>query len=97
MEGGTAAMKAQDYAATLKVLAEVGQMLEPLDLVGFRHAIERAEAVGPVVDPTLYRRATRDPVARLELEMAKTTAELARRWQQARIDARAKLMESLPR
>jgi len=50
-------MNDAEYLQTqMQVLLLAGLLLQ-LDLPAFLHRIEAAEALGPVLDPTLYRRA----------------------------------------
>jgi len=51
-------MQRAEYEATQRVLQMVASMLLPLDLKGFLAAIGRAEALGPVLDPSLYMAAS---------------------------------------
>jgi hypothetical protein len=50
-------MTPQEYAHTQIALAAALQTLRGLDLQGFIVACDRAEALGPMIDPTLYRNA----------------------------------------
>lgn len=45
----------QEYQAAVTTCASAGSMISLFDLPGILNAIERAHAVGPIVDPTLYR------------------------------------------
>lgn len=47
--------KGLEYQAAVGTCALVGVMLTEHDLPGMLNAIEHAEAVGPMIDPTLYR------------------------------------------
>lgn len=44
-----------EYQAAVGSCALVGAMLTQYDLPAMLNAIERAEAIGPMIDPTLYR------------------------------------------
>jgi hypothetical protein len=44
-----------EYQAAVGSCALVGSMLTQYDLPAMLNAIERAEAIGPMIDPTLYR------------------------------------------
>jgi hypothetical protein len=48
-------MKDTEYHAIQVKLFEAMHAVEPLDLKGFLAAIGRAESVGHILDPTLYR------------------------------------------
>ncbi len=43
------------YQGTVRACYFCGQVLAPYDLPAMIKAIEHAETVGPVLDPTLYR------------------------------------------
>lgn len=47
--------KVEEYRAAIVCVALCGKLLAQHDLPALLAAIERAEAVGPIVDPTLYR------------------------------------------
>lgn len=47
--------KGVEYQAAVGSCALVGSMLTQYDLPEFIRAIEHAEAIGPMIDPTLYR------------------------------------------
>lgn len=46
---------AEDYRSAVVMAATAAKLLAGLDVPGLLEDIERAEAVGPIVDPTLYR------------------------------------------
>lgn len=69
------AMTDAGYTTCLKRLTVEAQALSTLDLVGFVERIEKAESVGPVLNPTLYRKG----IGRLEA--MKALAIAARRVQ----------------
>ncbi len=50
-------MNGKQYLETQMALITLGKRLEQLDLEDFLSAISKAESVGPILDPTLYRRA----------------------------------------
>lgn len=50
-------MENDEYATTQAMLVHIRRVLENLRLPEFLEAIERAQAMGPILDPTLYRRA----------------------------------------
>lgn len=50
-------MKAAEYMSTQQDLVAVGRTVERLDLNEFLRAIAKAEALTPVLDPTMYRKA----------------------------------------
>jgi len=45
----------EEYKATQDLLIAAGRMVDFLDLDEFRARIAHAHAVGPILDPTLYR------------------------------------------
>jgi hypothetical protein len=44
-----------EYALTQRLIVAAGQLVAGLDLEGFLRRIEKAEAVGPILAPSLYR------------------------------------------
>lgn len=46
-----------EYASTQQTLVMLASIAKELDLGGFLQAINHAETVGPILDPTLYMRA----------------------------------------
>lgn len=46
-----------EYRSTQNQLLIVASLVRELDLDGFLERINKAEAIGPIVDPTLYRAA----------------------------------------
>lgn len=48
-------MTNEEYEATQAMLLQAARMLDILDLDAFRDRIRTADAVGAVLDPTLYR------------------------------------------
>lgn len=47
-------MTQAEYLTVQHRLEEIAESMQELDLSGYLDAISRAEAVGPIVDPTLY-------------------------------------------
>lgn len=62
-------MNEEEYALTQSQILMLASLIMPLDLAGFLRAIDRAETLGPFLDPTLYRAAAR------ELRSVKAVAE----------------------
>lgn len=62
-------MTDDEYERTQTALQSLRAQVEVLDLDGFLARITHAEVLGPVLDPTLYRRAARqlDVVKRIAL------------------------------
>lgn len=50
-------MNQEKYVKTQVTLIEIGKMAQGLDLISFLSDINNAEIIGPLQDPTLYRRA----------------------------------------
>jgi hypothetical protein len=50
-------MNGKEYMTTQMRLIEIGKIADTLDFDGFLKAISNAETVGPIVDPTIYRKA----------------------------------------
>lgn len=50
-------MTDEQYLTVQAQLIALSQLVPAMDLTGFVDRINRAEAVGPIVDPTLYRQA----------------------------------------
>lgn len=50
-------MTDEDYCTTVEVLKTVAGLLMQMDLASARDRMERADTLGPVMDPTLYRQA----------------------------------------
>lgn len=48
-------MTEEEYTRTQTALLQLGQVVAGLDLEGFLAMISRAETMGPIMDPTLYR------------------------------------------
>lgn len=48
-------MNTKEYQATVKHVALMAQLLAGLDIPAILAAIDRAGAIGPILDPTLYR------------------------------------------
>lgn len=49
-----------EYEFTHQVVLNIARSLMTLDLTGFINRIENAQAVGPIMDPTMYRKALRN-------------------------------------
>ncbi len=62
------------YQVTLTQIALLGRMALQLDLERFLLTLERAETLGPIVDPTLYRKLIYDSKASADLAAAKELA-----------------------
>lgn len=67
----------EEYQATLAGLGSIASLCAVLPLEQFIRAIDLAESVGPVLDPTLFQAYLSDPKARLDLRAAKELAEIA--------------------
>lgn len=52
-------MNKEDYASTQSQIMMLASLIMPLDLAEFLRAIDRAETLGPLLDPTLYHAAGR--------------------------------------
>ncbi len=50
-------MEPQKYIQTQILILEIGKVTKQLDLENFLAAISSAEAVTPMLDPTMYRKA----------------------------------------
>jgi len=50
-------MKGQEYIDTQTKLITAGRLVEELDINEFLRSISKAEALAPMLDPTLYRKA----------------------------------------
>lgn len=50
-------MNGRQYLETQMRLIEIGKIADTLDLKAFLQCIKNAEALGPVLDPTQYRKA----------------------------------------
>jgi hypothetical protein len=50
-------MSKDEYQQTQQALITLALLIEGLDLLGFLRAIDRAESIGPILDPSLYGRA----------------------------------------
>jgi len=74
-------MTSAEYQATLAAIGLVARMTLNLDFDGFIQAIDRAESIGPFVDPTLYQRFLHDDRARAELRLARDAATKLREIQ----------------
>ena len=48
-------MTDEEYHATVEALKTISGLLMQMDLVSVRDRMERADTLGPVLDPTLYR------------------------------------------
>ena len=48
-------MDKETYAATQQILLDIARKVVLLQLDDFLAAIERADTLGPILDPTLYR------------------------------------------
>ena len=48
-------MDSDDYKMTQEMLLMLARQVRLLDLSAFLQAIDRAETLGPILDPTLYR------------------------------------------
>lgn len=70
-------MKPDDYMKVQMTLLKAGKEISQLDLESFCDAISRAETLGPIVDPTLSRRAMD------RLEKIKKVAQTARAFKHA--------------
>lgn len=68
-------MKQAAYEMTQEQLVILAQLINPLPLVEFLDAIDRAETLGPILDPTLFHKAGR------RLEQVKALAHAARTFQ----------------
>jgi len=76
-------MDKKKYRETQSSIFIIAAMVERLDLQGFLAAIDKAETVGPIVDPTLYIRGRRN------LQTIKNFAGSLLTFQQAVAKARA--------
>lgn len=74
----------EDYEAIQQLLISQGRIFVMLDIEGFIEAIDRAETVGPFIDPTLFRTASD------RLELVKTLAYGALAFKNAVIAAEEK-------
>ncbi len=63
------------YAATQNILMGAAATVATLPLDDFIEAIDRAEVVGPLVDPTLYKQSSET------MGIIKTIAEAGRKFQ----------------
>lgn len=70
-------MTNEEYQNTQIQLQMIGEVVSRLDLAGFLNRIDRAETMGPILDPTLYRRAA------LGLDKIQTLARAAYAFQRA--------------
>lgn len=68
-------MSDEEYTQIQQTLVIAAQLLLPLDLDRFLQAINHAETVAPILDPTLWIRGSR------KLEQVKELAEAARKMQ----------------
>ena len=50
----------QEYELIQQQVLTFAQLVQEIDLIGFIAAINKADAVGPFIDPTLYRQAHKD-------------------------------------
>lgn len=82
-------MDKDEYQIANVQAALIGNALEQLPLAAMREAQEHAHAVGPIVDPTLYR-ATLDDL-RIDAERTQILLEAQRKLRalRARVEGRA--------
>lgn len=81
-------MKASTYMQTQTDLIAVGRTIDRLDLDGFLASISKAEALAPVLDPTMYRK------AQANLQGLKKLAESLRPAQAAFAELRGSVLET---
>lgn len=60
-------MTGKEYVKTQLALIAIGQQVDLLDIESFLACISRAEAVAPLLDPTLYKKACENMQALREL------------------------------
>lgn len=68
-------MSSAEYEATQQNLVFIAHLINQCDLHGFLESIEIAESVGPILDPTLYRKFMK------KLESVKRLAQAALHFQ----------------
>lgn len=78
-------MTKAEYVATQQQLLWLAGLVSTLDLDGFLRCIGSAESLGPILDPTLYRRGS------LKLDAIKRIATAARQLQKAVAQAKQEL------
>lgn len=49
-------MTKEKYLETQMIILNIGRSLQTVDLDGFLSQISKAETVGPILDPTMYRK-----------------------------------------
>lgn len=81
-------MKASKYMETQNQLINIGRALDTLDLDGFLRSISKAEALAPMLDPTMYRK------AQANLQGLKRLAESLRPAQTAFAELRGAVLET---
>lgn len=67
-------MTREEYTEMQSQLVLLARMLPTLDYEGFLEHMEKAEAVGPLLDPTLYLKASENMRSIKELAQALQTA-----------------------
>lgn len=70
-------MNGQEYVKTQMLLLEMGKIADSLNLKAFLKCISNAEAVAPMLDPTMYMK------AHANLQAVKKLAEVAKLVQKA--------------
>lgn len=50
-------MTNEEYQETQKAIIEIGQKTTSLNIIGFLQAINQAQTIAPITDPTLYQKA----------------------------------------
>jgi hypothetical protein len=70
-------MTPAEYQMIQNQISLFAQLVEPLDLAGFIEMADRADTIGPFVDPTMWRDAHKN------LDYIKSLAEALLEFQQA--------------
>lgn len=76
-------MNEETYVATQAQIVLIAKLIAGLPLVEFLYVAQRAQVIGPMVDPTLYRQASGklDDVIRLANTLRKVQMEIERQAQ----------------
>ena len=81
-------MSNEEYERTQHNIMYIGGMALVLDIAGFLERIEKAEAIGPVLDPTLYAKGAESLqyVKAMALAVAKVRDEAMKQAKERGID-----------
>jgi len=67
-------MEKAEYLGTLRVVRQCALMLSQVPIPEAIQTAERADAIGPILDPTLYR--TKHAVLQVDIEFMRASLEL---------------------